>query len=129
MATAKSKSKSVELTTGVGIACFPHLSKDQAVANKGDDGRPRYDVMLLIPKSERDSVKAIFAAIKQVGVEKWGDNWKRYKNPLRDGDAEADEPTEDGSTKGEKYPERLGHYFINAKSTRPVGVYDRQRNP
>lgn len=126
---AKTESKNVQITTGIGTLCFPHLSKSQAEANKNDKGEPRYDVQIIIPKSQREDLRAIFKAIKEVGESKWGDKWKQVRNPLRDGDAEKDELTEDGSTKGEKYPERLGCYFINARSSKPVGVYDRSRDP
>lgn len=124
----KTKSKTVEITTGIGTLSFPHLSKSQAENNKNDKGEPRYDIQIIIPKSQREDLKAIFKAIKEVGMDKWGDKWTQVRNPLRDGDAEKDELTEDGTTKGEKYPERLGCYFLNARSSRPVGVVDRSRN-
>src|SRR5689334_21850466 len=108
MATAKAKSLTVDITTGIGILCFPHLSKTAAENNKNDKGEPRYDIQILIPKSNREDAKAIFKAIKEVGEAKWGDKWKSVRNPLRDGDKEADDMTDDGQTKGEKYPERLG---------------------
>lgn len=117
----------VDLTTGIGIVSFPHLTQAQADKNKNDKGEPVFDLQFLIPKSDRESARAVLAAIKKVGEAKWGANWKKVRSPLRDGDAEKDELTEDGSTKGDKYPERLGHYFINARSKRPVGVVDRQR--
>lgn len=127
---AKSNSKNskrVSLTTGTGIFCFPRVFK--ATAGTKDDGTPSYDIQFLIPKTDRESVRAIMRAIKEVGEDSWGDNWKRVRTPLRDGDREKDELTEDGNTKGEKYPERLGHYMVNARSTRPVAVVDRQRVP
>src|SRR5690606_32464582 len=94
-----------------------------------DRGEDVYDIQFIISKSQREDVRAILRAINKVGEAKWGDNWKKVRTPLRDGDAEKDELTEDGSTKGDKYPERLGCFFMNARSTKPVGVYDRQRNP
>jgi hypothetical protein len=126
MATATEK-KTVDLTTGVGIISFPHIFKETVSTN--DKGEKVYDCQFLIPKSDRDTARAILAAIKEVGEAKWGDKWKQVRTPLRDGDKEKDQLTEDGSTKGEKYPERLGHWFINARSTKPIGVFDRQRDP
>lgn len=124
---AESKQKvTVDLTTGVGTLSFPHVFA--TTASKNDKGETTYDIQIIIPKSQRDDVRAILLAIKKVGEAKWGANWKKVRTPLRDGDAEADELTEDGSTKAEKYPERLGCYFLNARSTKPVGVYDRLRN-
>ena len=119
--------KTVDITTGVGIISFPHLFKEQAEQNKNDKGEPIWDCQFLIPKSDRETAKRLLAAIKEVGEAKWGDKWKKVRTPLRDGDREQDELTEDGSTKGEKYPERLGHWFINARSHKPIGVVDRQR--
>jgi hypothetical protein len=117
----------VDLTTGIGTLCFPHVF--ESTKTKNDKGEDVYDIQILIPKSQREDLRAILKAIKEVGEAKWGANWKRVRTPLRDGDKEKDELAEDGSTKGEKYPERLGHYFINARSSRPVGVYDRLRDP
>lgn len=117
----------VSLTTGIGVLSFPRVFAD--TAGKKDDGTPSYDIQILIPKSDKASVRAILRAIKEVGEDKWGSNWSKVRTPLRDGDKEKDELTEDGSTKEEKYPERLGHYFLNARSTKPVTVVDRQRTP
>lgn len=116
-----------DITTGIGTLSFPHVFKETASTN--DKGETVYDIQFIIPKSQREDVRNILRAIKAVGEAKWGDKWKQVRTPLRDGDAEKDELTEDGSTKGEKYPERLGCYFMNARSTKPVGVYDRTRNP
>ena len=127
MAEAKQNKVTVDLTTGIGTLSFPHLFAETKSTN--DKGETVYDCQLLIPKSNREDAKAILAAIKTVGEAKWGANWKKVRTPLRDGDKEKDELTEDGSTKGDKYPERLGHYFINARSTKPVGVFDRGRSP
>lgn len=118
----------VDLTTGIGTLSFPRLFAE--TVKKNDKGEDEYSCQIIIPKSQPDDIRALIAAIKKVGEAKWGANWKKVRIPLRDGDKEKDELTEDGSsTKGEKYPERLGCYFLNAKSTKPIGVYDRQRNP
>lgn len=116
----------VDLTTGEGTLSFPHVFKETASTN--DKGETVYDIQIIIPKSQKDDLRAILRAIKTVGEAKWGENWTKVRKPLRDGDAEADELTEDGTTKREKYPERLGCYFLNARSSKPVGVYDRSRN-
>lgn len=117
----------VDLTTVVGTLCFPHLFT--STKSKNDKGEDVYDVQILIPKTEREGVRAIIAAIKTVGQSKWGDNWKKVRAPLRDGDKEAGDVLDDGTTKGDKYPERAGHYFLNARSSKPVGVFDRKRVP
>lgn len=121
------KRKTVDLTTGIGTLSFPRIFPD--TKDTKDDGTDSYNIQILIPKTQREDARALLKAIKEVGEGKWGDKWKQVRNPLRDGDKEADELTEDGSTKGEKYPERLGCYFLNARSSKPVGVYDRSRTP
>lgn len=124
---ADSTRVTVDVTTGIGTLSFPHVFTN--TKSKNDKGEDVYDIQFIIPKTQREDVRAMLLAIKKVGEAKWGANWKKVRTPLRDGDAEKDELTEDGSTKGDKYPERLGCYFLNARSTKPVGVYDRQRNP
>ena len=131
---AKFKSKiNKSVTTGIGTLSFPHVFKETAVDKKDDNGNSTgvksYETQLIIPKANRKDALALLAAIKEVGEAQWGENWRKARNPLRDGDKEADELAEDGQTKGQKYPERLGCYFINARSTRPVGVVDRNRVP
>lgn len=117
----------VDMTTGIGTISFPHLFKE-TVAKK-DDGSDSYEVQFIIPKSDKATVRAVLSGIKKVAEAKWGDNWRKVKSPLRDGDKEAGDLTEDGSTKGEKYPERNGCFFINARSTKPVGVVGRDLSP
>jgi len=117
----------VDVTTGIGTLSFPHLFT--STASKNDKGETTYDLQLIIPKTQKEDLRALMVAIKKVGEAQWGDKWKQVRHPLRDGDKEADDLTEDGSTKGEKYPERLGCFFLNARSNRPVGVYDRTRTP
>lgn len=71
-----------------------------------------YSSALLIPKSDKETIKAIRAAITEAlaeGVQKkWGGKTpKGLKNPLRDGDEEREDD--------ENYK---GHLFINAKGPR-----------
>lgn len=120
----------VTMQTGTGTISFPHLTLAAAQNNTNDKGVPQYDAQLIIPKTEKAALRAILAAIQEVGQAKWGENWKKVRKPLRDGDKEAGDLVEDGSmTKGEKYPERLGCYFINARSAKPVAVVGRDRTP
>ena len=77
----------------------------------------------LIPKSDIQTVKAINEAIDaaiEEGVAKFGGkkpNKAAIKLPLRDGDTERDD---------EAYK---GHYFINANSTTPPQIVDKQVKP
>lgn len=123
------ENKKVDLTTGIGTLSFPRIFED--TKGKKDDGvTDTYDVQIIIPKTQKEDLKAIVRAIREVGMAKWGANYTKFGLPLRDGDKEADDLTDDGkTTKGEKYPERLGCYFMNARSSKPVSVVGRDRTP
>lgn len=121
---AKSKDFRVTgLLTGVGTACFPHLHKETVSHN--EKGEEVYEVMILIAKDDTATIKKIADSAKKVAKEKWGDAWTEANLPLRDGDKEKNLLTEDGEKRGDRYPERLGHYFFTARSKRPVPVFDR----
>lgn len=118
----------VDMTTGIGILSFPRIFP--ATAGKNDKQETVYDCQIIIPKSQPDDCRAILKAIQTVGKAKWGDNWKKMKHPMRDGDKEKDDLCEDGeTTKGEKYPERIGAYFLNVRSSKPVAVVGRDLSP
>lgn len=121
--------KTVDVTSGIGTLSFPRVFPSTAGVKKKDGVTKVYDLQFLIPKTDREQARALLKAIAEVGQAKWGDNWKKVRTPLRDADKEKDELTDDGTTtKGEKYPERLGHWFINCRSEKPVAVVDRTRN-
>lgn len=91
-----------------------------------EDGDPKYEVCVLIPKSDKATITKINAAIaeaKEAGKSLWGG-----KVPgglaicLRDGDAEL----ASGTREGEEY---AGHFFLNATSKRKPGVVDSELNP
>lgn len=83
----------------------------------------KYMTNVLIPKSEKETIKAIQQAIdaaKKSGiVSKWGGKEpKKLEMPLRDGDEK-----EDGD---EVYED---HFFVNAKSKTRPGVIDKHKSP
>lgn len=90
-----------------------------------DGQTPKYNVSIIISKSDTKTVEAIKKAIeaaKEAGKSKIADkNGKipvNLKTPLRDGDEERpDDPAYENS------------YFINANSERKPGVVDRDLNP
>lgn len=90
-----------------------------------DGQTPKYNVSIIISKSDTKTVEAIKKAIeaaKEAGKSKIADkNGKipvNLKTPLRDGDEERpDDPTYENS------------YFINANSERKPGIVDRDLNP
>lgn len=90
-----------------------------------DGQTPKYNVSIIISKSDTKTVEAIKKAIeaaKEAGKSKIADkNGKipvNLKTPLRDGDEERpDDPAYENS------------YFINANSERKPGIVDRDLNP
>lgn len=91
-----------------------------------DNDTPKYNVSILIPKSDTKTIEAVKKAIeaaKQAGKAKISDkNGKilpdtALKLPLRDGDLERPDD--------EAY---AGCYFINANSTRKPGIVDKDSN-
>lgn len=90
-----------------------------------DGQTPKYNVSIIISKSDTKTVVAIKKAIeaaKEAGKSKIADkNGKipvNLKTPLRDGDEERpDDPAYENS------------YFINANSERKPGIVDRDLNP
>lgn len=93
---------------------FVHVIEPHAF----EGNEPRYSAMLLIPKSDKETLNAIQKAIKAAfegGKDKLkGVKFDRLKTTLRDGDEEMDT---------EERPEFADHMFINVSSkTRPQVV-------
>ena len=82
----------------------------------------KYSVSLIIPKTDKEtlnSIKAAIEAAKQEGLSKFGGKIPaNLKTPLRDGDL--DRPDD------EAYADS---YFINANSATKPGIVDRNRQP
>ena len=90
-------------------------------APDGDTDNGKYMTNVLIPKSEKQTVKALQQAIeaaKKAGiVSKWGGKEpKNLERPLRDGDTDKDD---------EVYEDC---FFINAKSSTRPGICDKNKN-
>ena len=98
---------------------YTHVFEKYNPDGNNEDGK--YMTNVLIPKSEKATVKALQQAIeaakKSAIVGKWGGKEpKKLDLPLRDGDEKDDE----------LYG---GHYYVNAKcSTRP-GIVDKDNSP
>lgn len=89
----------------------------------GDPDNGKYMTNVLIPKEEKETVKALNSAIeaaKKAGiVSKWdGKEPKKLDLPLRDGDTDKEDD--------DVY---AGHYFVNAKCVSRPGVVDKHRSP
>lgn len=116
MAVTNSDTKVI---TGKVRLSYAHLFKPVAV---DDSQEPKYSVCLLIPKSDKQTLKKIKAAVeaaKQAGTSKWGGKIpNNLKMPLRDGDEERSDQ--------EAY---AGHYFLNANSKQAPGIVDKSLQP
>lgn len=86
-------------------------------------GPERYSVSVLIPKDDKETVKAINDAVDaaiEEGIAKFGGkkpNKAAIKLPLRDGDTEREDET------------YAGHWFINANSKTAPQIVDKAVKP
>lgn len=109
-----------KITTGKVRLCYAHLFKPYAF-NEGD--KEKYQVVLLIPKTDKAQVQKIKdeidRTIKQGLKDKWDNTMpKKLWNPLQDGDEE----------KADTHPEYKGMYFLTAKSDSAPVIVDRNKN-
>ena len=122
MAKNEKAVSATKIVTGKCRASYVHLN---APAKIGDDGKLKYSVSVIIPKSDTVTLNRVNAAIQAAYAEGEGKlkgNGKTVpplatlKTPLRDGDAERpDDPTYENA------------YFLNANSVaRPI-IVDRNR--
>ena len=119
----KASRTGTKVVTGEVRISFPHLFKPQPQ----DNGTLKYSVLILIPKSDAGTLKAIQEAQKlalQEGKDKvfGGTIPKSPDLTLHDCDEEDDL---------EKYPEREGHYRMNVSATEnyPPQIVDRNVQP
>ncbi len=111
-----------KIVTGKVRFCYANVFEPTAM-NDGDT--PKYNICILIPKSDEKTVNAVKKAIeaaKQAGKAKIADKSGKIpstlKTPLRDGDEErGDDPTFEDM------------FFINANTTRKPTIVDKDLNP
>ena len=108
------------VTTGEGRFSFPSLITPREADNPDD--KPKYEVTLLIPKSDKETIKKLKRAIKEAAEEgkssKFGGKIPaNLKTPLHDGDDKADD-----------YPEFADHYYFAARSVKRPGIVDKNLN-
>ena len=115
---------STKVVTGKVRFCYVNVFEPTAMS-EGDT--PKYNVCLLIPKSDTktlDKIKAAITAAKQLGKAKLANKNGQLpadatlKLPLRDGDVERPDD--------EAYK---GMMFINANSQRKPSIVDKDLNP
>ncbi len=107
-----------KVVTGKVRLSYEHIWEPSAIK----DGEPKYSVSLIIPKSDKKTIKAIKDAIEQAkedGKAKFGGRIPaNLKMPLRDGDIERPDD--------EAYADS---YFINANSKDKPQIVDKQVQP
>ena len=115
--------KDTKVVFGPCRLSYTHLF-NKFVPDGGSEKDGKYMTNVLIPKEEKETVKAIRQAIeaaKEAGiVSKWsGKEPKKLDMPLRDG--EEKENDDDGIY--------AGHFYVNAKSSTRPGVVDKNKTP
>jgi hypothetical protein len=115
------KAAPTKVITGRVRICFLQLFEPKAMEGSSDE---KYSVMLLIPKSDTETLKKIKnaqnAALQQGLNSKFGGKKPaNLKTTLRDGDEEMDT---------EERPEFKGMMFMNVSSKTRPGVVDKNLN-
>lgn len=118
MAKVTAKRTGTKVTTGEVRLSYAHLFEPHAI----EGNEPKYSVSVIIPKSDKATLKAIKEAVEQAkedGKSKWnGKVPNNLKTPLRDGDIEREDD--------EAY---AGCYFLNANSKNKPGIVDINVHP
>ena len=108
-----------KVVTGKVRLSYAHVWEPVSI----NDSKPKYSVSLVIPKSDKETIKKINAAVDaaiEEGIAKFGGkkpNKAALKLPLRDGDTERDDKVYKNS------------FFVNANSTTAPQIVDRAVNP
>ena len=110
-----------KVVTGLVRLSYANVWKPKAA---NENAQPKYSVSIIIPKSDKETLKkindAIDAAIEE-GIGKFGGkkpNKAAIKLPLRDGDVEREDD--------EAY---ANSYFVNANSVTPPQIVDAHVQP
>lgn len=113
------KRTGTKVTTGKCRLSYAHIFEPHAM-NDGQEAK--YSVSVIIPKTDKETLKAIKEATDQAkkdGASKWGNKIPaNLKTPLRDGDEERPDD--------EAY---AGCYFLNASSKNRPGIVDQNVQP
>lgn len=105
-----------KIITGVARLSYAYVWSPRPPDADKPDGKAMYQVSVIIPKSDKDTIARINAAcdyVKANDKDKWGGATKGLKMPLRDGD----EDREDEAYKG--------CYFLNASSQQAPEIVER----
>lgn len=116
-----SPNQTTKVVTGKVRLSYVHLFEPYAV---NPDDEAKYSVTLLIPKSDKATMRALRAAEKaaaEAGKAKFdGRVPANLKSVIHDGDEEADL---------EKNPEYEGHWYMSVNSKTRPGIVDRDVQP
>src|SRR5574337_990586 len=107
------------VTTGVVRIVYPNLAESRPAEAEIDPGK--YTVLVLIPKSDTDTVEKCRAAIEFAALEKFKKMRPDLVLPMKDGDAKVDKD-------GEPVEFYQGHWYFNLKSTNPPKIIDPMKN-
>lgn len=98
---------------------YCHLLEKYKFNGSANDPEARYSACVMIPKTEKATVKALQQAIeaaKAYALEKGMKLGKNPASPLKDGD-------------DKDAPEFAGHWLVDAKANRRPGIVNRQMEP
>lgn len=120
---ATDKKSSTKVVTGKVRLSYVHLHTPVSQF-EGQD--PRYSCVILVPKSDKETIRKIKAAqkaaLEQGKASKWnGSIPKNWSNSFRDGDAEEEEDARENN------PEYAGHYFMSIGNKMKPGIVDLDR--
>lgn len=111
-----SKNKDTAMVTEIVRFSYPHVFEPQAPQD--GDGKPKYSISLIIPKSDKKTiakVKNCIQAAAEAGKAKLGGKIpKNLKTPLRDGDIDKEDD--------EAYKDS---YFLSASSYRRPQIVEK----
>lgn len=116
---------STKIVTGVVRLSYANVWEAKRPPN-APEAKPKFSCSLLIPKSDKETVSKINAAVDEAireGVGKFGGkvpNKATLKLPLRDGDVEREDD-----------PAYKGHWFLNANASEdhPPKIVDKRVQP
>lgn len=106
-----------DIVTGVVRASYPHIVEKHAMGNSD----PKYSIMLLLPKSDTETLKKMREVEKRTAQESkvyGGKVPPKLTSIITDGDGE----NQEGVPWTEKNPERAGHWFFSVRSNTRPGV-------
>lgn len=114
----KASKTGTKVVTGEVRLSYAHVWEPSAI----EGNEPKYSVSIIIPKTDKETLKAIKEAVeeaKETGKGKWNGKIPGVlKTPLRDGDVERPDD--------EAYS---GCYFFNASSKNKPGIVDENVHP